>query len=175
MKPKRTAWNKGLKASPEVRAKLSASHKGHRLTTEQKIKIGLKIKGRKHTPEAIQRMKVVQGNRSLEWKNNIADAKLGRNNPAYGKKGVLSHRWKGGITPKNLAIRNSPEAQQWRLAVFERDDFTCQSCGVRGGKLHAHHILAFSKFPEHRFDIKNGLTLCVSCHKKTDNYAGRVQ
>lgn len=26
-----------------------------------------------------------------------------------------------------------------------------------------------------RTDIKNGMTLCVPCHKKTDNYAGRVK
>lgn len=60
------------------------------------------------------------------------------------------------------------------LAVFQRDNFTCQGCKQRGGRLHAHHILAFSQFPEHRFDVSNGLTLCKECHKKTDNYAGRI-
>lgn len=161
--------------SDEHRKNLSIAHIGYKHTSEQKAKISAKIKGRRHSPEAIERMRIAQSNRSVEWKNNIADAKSGIKNPAYGKKGALSPKWKGGITPKNLAIRNSPKAQQWRLAVFERDDFTCQACDMRGGKLHAHHILAFSKFPEHRFDIKNGITLCVPCHKKTDNYAGRVQ
>ena len=89
--------------------------------------------------------------------------------------GAENAAWKGGITPINAALRSSYEMTQWRLAVFERDEFTCQACHVRGGKLHAHHILAFSKFPDHRFDVKNGLTLCVDCHKKTDNYAGRAK
>jgi hypothetical protein len=174
MPKKRTAWNKGKRWSVEVRHKLSESHKGQKLTEEQKKKIGNSIRGRKHTPEAIERMKVAQGSRSPEWREKIAFAKLGSKNPLYGKKGILAPQWKGGITPVNAAIRNSPQMAQWRLSVFERDDFTCQGCGIRGGKLHAHHILAFSRFPEHRFDVSNGLTLCPECHRKTDNYAGKA-
>ena len=85
--------------------------------------------------------------------------------------GEKNPRWKGGITPENIKIRQSFEMKQWREAVFTRDDYICQHCEERGGKLHAHHIKFFSTHPELRTDITNGLTLCVDCHKKVHAYA----
>ena len=73
--------------------------------------------------------------------------------------------WRGGITPINYAIRESLEYKEWRSSVFERDNYTCQVCGEIGGKLEADHIKMFSKFPELRFELSNGQTLCKSCHK----------
>lgn len=173
IRPK-TIWNKGKKFSLEYRKKLSDAHKGYKLPKAQKIKIGLAIKGRKHSPEAIERMRAAQANRSDTWRRNIAKGKEGPKNPLYGKKGPLAPQWKGGITPKNIAIRNSRKFQTWRKKVFKRDNYSCRGCGMKGGVLHAHHILAFSRFPKQRFVIKNGLTLCQDCHRKTDNYAGRA-
>ena len=83
--------------------------------------------------------------------------------------GEVHHNWKGGITPAVRKIRNSRKYAIWRSAVFENDDFTCQDCGERGGKLEAHHIKPFSKFPELRLVVLNGKTLCIKCHKKTPN------
>ena len=53
----------------------------------------------------------------------------------------------------------------WRARVFENNNYTCQICGVRGGKLNAHHLNSWDSFPEERFDIDNGITLCEDCHK----------
>lgn len=87
--------------------------------------------------------------------------------------GANSYSWKGGITPKNQAIRTSTKYKQWRTAVFTRDDYTCQRCFIKGTKLHAHHIKTFSKYPDLRFKVSNGLTLCVPCHSMTDTYAAK--
>ena len=74
--------------------------------------------------------------------------------------------WKGGITDGSQAIRNSAEYKEWRTAVFSREDYTCGRCKQKGGRLEAHHLLAFARYPELRLDISNGVTLCKSCHHK---------
>lgn len=91
-----------------------------------------------------------------------------------GKKGAENTAWKGGITPLNAQIRKSQEYILWRTAVFMRDDYTCTKCGDKGVRLQADHIKPFSLFPELRFAIDNGRTLCVPCHRETETYGGRI-
>lgn len=80
-------------------------------------------------------------------------------------------RW---ITDRQLVkFRPRYEMTLWRITVFERDNYTCQTCGVRGGRLQAHHIFGYKQFPEKRWDLQNGITLCESCHKKTNNYGSK--
>lgn len=60
-----------------------------------------------------------------------------------------------------------------RKSVYSRDDYTCQICGVRGGKfgnseVHAHHITPLSEGGSH--NLSNLVTLCESCHSSQHNY-----
>jgi 5-methylcytosine-specific restriction endonuclease McrA len=62
--------------------------------------------------------------------------------------------------------RQTLQYKEWRTKVFQRDEYTCQHCGQVGGELNAHHIKPFAKYKKLRYDVKNGLTLCLECHKQ---------
>lgn len=83
--------------------------------------------------------------------------------------------WQGGKTSSIRKLRNSLEIKAWRKSVFERDDYTCQLCGIRGTYLEADHIKPFATYPELRLDVDNGRTLCRPCHKTTDTFGGRTK
>ena len=126
-----------------------------------------------------QQSRICQRCSIIQQPENSGRFRKGETAPTKGKKntkvgGVNHYRWKGGITPVNEAIRKSLEYRLWREAVFRRDDYTCQECGERGVELHADHIKPFAFFPELRFAIDNGLTLCVLCHRMTSTWGGRV-
>ena len=87
-------------------------------------------------------------------------------------------------TKEKQRIRGLWQGREWRDFVFKRDDYTCQICFKRGGKLEADHIVPFSYILKKNnittieeaiecaelWDINNGRTLCVDCHKKTNTY-----
>ena len=69
---------------------------------------------------------------------------------------------------RELWLRNG--GIDWRIDVFERDDYTCQMCNQRNGRKNVHHILRFVDYPEFRSNINNGITLCIDCHNKTKGH-----
>lgn len=91
------------------------------------------------------------------------------------QQGEKNPSWKGGISPILRRLRASKRFRDWRVAVFTRDDYTCQICKKRGGYLEPDHIKPFAYYPELRFDISNGRTLCKPCHKKTDTYGHKAK
>ncbi|KKM01582.1 hypothetical protein LCGC14_1793010 [marine sediment metagenome] len=116
---------------------------------------------------------------SAMFKSNQTSWKKGNIPWNKGRKSKLSgenhYNWQGGKTEENKRIRNSFEYKEWRKAVFERDDYTCVLCWVRGGHIEADHIKSFSQYPELRLELSNGRTLCQPCHRKTDNFKGRAK
>lgn len=86
--------------------------------------------------------------------------------------GDKRYNWKGGITRKQKRRRGSLYMRLAREACFERDDYTCRACGARGGKLNAHHIWPFQRFPERIYDVGNLITLCKTCHTAFHKAAG---
>ena len=168
------SWSKGKKLSEEHRRKLSISHTGKKHTVETKNKLSLLKSGVKLSEQ--HKINCVNGRREKSgWKKSLETRKKMVDSARRGKD---NHLWKGGITPLNISIRQSSEYKLWRESVFTRDNYTCIWCGARNGNgktvtLNADHIKPFAYFPELRFAIDNGRTLCVPCHKTTNTYAGK--
>lgn len=143
----------GHPVSLQTREKLRKRRLGTKLSEGTKKKISESLKGDRNPMKRIEVRKL------------LSERMKGKNGPG----------WKGGISKPNELARKSMEYRIWRKSVFERDDYTCQECKIRPGNgkkviLQADHIKPFAYFTEDRFDIKNGRTLCVPCHKKTWSY-----
>lgn len=161
--------DRGFWHSENTKKKISNNKIGNSFWTEDSKQ---KIKGR---PSGMRGKK-----QSLEARNKLSQSKKGKKSPKTS--GDKHWKWKGGISSINQNIRNSIEYKLWRESVFKRDNYTCIWCGIKfikgiTGKviLNADHIKPFCDYPELRFSIDNGRTLCVDCHKKTDNYAGKLK
>ncbi len=129
------------------------------MSEETKLKISLSNRGKtKNFSE--QHKQNIRKSFTLEKRKEIAVKHTGTGNP----------NWRGGKTPEILALRMTNKYKEWRSSVFKRDNFTCVTCGDRNVVLNADHILPFATFPDLRFDIDNGRTLCVPCHKLTPTY-----
>ena len=178
----------GVKNSIETRKKLSETHKkigtippsrlGTHITEEHKNILRKSYKGqatcfKKGAPPWCKGTKglVVAWNKGL--KTSLPPWNKGKKNPNLS--GENHWAWKGGVTPINHKIRMSLEYKLWRRSVFDRDGYTCVWCGDKSAEgkkvvLQADHIKPFAYFPELRFAIDNGRTLCILCHKKTNTY-----
>jgi hypothetical protein len=52
--------------------------------------------------------------------------------------------------------------ERWRLTCLARDEYICQNCGATAE--HVHHKKEVDTNPELRYDIDNGVSLCMPCH-----------
>ena len=60
---------------------------------------------------------------------------------------------------------NDPVYKQWRKQVWLRDDFMCKISNFDcKGRIEAHHTLGWRSYPELRYKINNGITLCHAHH-----------
>ena len=150
--------NLGKKQSSEHIAKRVVKQLGQKRSIEQRKRMsvawkpnaGVFRKGHQHSDKAILKIKEARKNQVMP-------------------KGEKCGAWKGGVTPINKVLRSSKEYHLWRIAIFVRDNRRCVWCGSKKD-IEADHIKSFSKFPELRFAIDNGRTLCRECHKTTNTY-----
>jgi hypothetical protein len=139
-----TSWNKGIPISEKQKRILSKANKGR-------------------IPKTIFKKGSAPWNTGKKFSKELCE-KLSKSHIGLTKE--KSSNWKGGITLEHRLVRTSLEYKLWRIAVFTRDEYTCKKCNKRGNTIHAHHLWPFSKFPELRFAINNGITLCKQCHKE---------
>lgn len=87
-------------------------------------------------------------------------------------RGERHYNWKGGDSETYRHARSREmcqvEYKLWRATVFKRDHHACVICGAQR-PLQAHHIHSYRNHPELRLDTRNGVTLCVACHRGIRN------
>ena len=96
------------------------------------------------------------------------------NKPPRVFRGEQHWNWRGGISGQRERDMVSKEYREWRLAVYERDAYTCVKCDQVGGELNCHHILPYSLYPDHRTSVDNGATLCIACHRLFHKEYGNI-
>jgi hypothetical protein len=70
------------------------------------------------------------------------------------------------FTPFIRGPFDRPLSHEWallRAAVFERDDYTCQYCGERGGRLECDHIHPVARGGGS--EMNNLATSCFRCNR----------
>ena len=143
------AWNKGIPQSEEAKRNLSEKLK----VIAKEKNFGRWMEGKKLSLETRRKQ------------SEAAKAVIARGEHNF---------YIDGRTPDNKLQRHSLNYKIWREAIFKRDNWTCQECKLRGVRLEAHHIKSFSLFPELRFAIDNGITVCTLCHAKIDSLRART-
>ena len=96
---------------------------------------------------------------SLSHKGQISSMK-GKSSSYKGEK---HWNWQGGIANKDRMERVR-FLKYFQKKVFERDNYTCQLCGIRGVNLQVDHIQSWADYVKLRFNINNCRTLCAKCH-----------
>lgn len=168
-----SSLGKHWKLSEETKAKMRKPKAAR--TEEHRKNLGEALKGKAPWNK---------GRKGLQRNHNISGLNIKGVSPwNKGLKGFRagerSHLWKGGITPINHKIRSSMEYKEWRKSVFERDGYCCTACGYKREagaerrEFNADHIKPFALYPELRFELSNGRTLCVPCHRQTPSYLNR--
>jgi len=183
---------KGHKVSEETRRKISQAQIGRKISEKTRRKLSEANKGPKHpnwgkhlsedTKNKMSNTKIKQYRDNPEIKIKISNIvkKLWQNKDYIEKHcGEKNPNWKGGLTKREetLAHRLRVELKNWAKKILERDNYTCQKCGVRFREKEAmevHHIKPVSKHPSLVLDIENGITLCKNCHYKTESYGKKL-
>lgn len=179
--------HKGMKRSTETKLNIRASLIGRKLSEESKMKMRLAKLGKKHTEQhkknmSLSMMGIPKPPRTKEHTEKIRLSKVGKPH-ILTQKGLESFiqktsgsnncRWIEDRSKIKIGDRslNDPLQKGWRKAVKNRDGWKCRIADENcSGKLEAHHILPWSQFPELRYQVNNGITLCHAHHprKKED-------
>lgn len=89
------------------------------------------------------------------------------------RKGEKNCRYNPNITDKERETgRNYSDYKEWRTKCFERDNYTCQVTGEKGGRLEVHHLYSYDNNKELRLDINNGVTISKNIHKQFHSIYG---
>lgn len=155
---------KDKKHSEETKRKIGEAHKGKHLSEEHKRKLSEAHKGKKFSEETKRKMSEARKGMkfSEEHKRNMSESRKGK------RMGESHPGWVNG-NYKKQDERNDSAYQDWVRKCLIRDNYQCKICGekyTREHKLVVHHILPWRDYPEERYNINNGITLCQAHHPR---------
>ncbi len=123
--------------------------------------------GRKHTKEELQKMSLVHKN-----KPRIL-TEQGRLSFKEKMSGINNWKWikDRSLLKDDNKDRGGQLSRDWGRNVKFRDSWKCRIANENcSGRPEAHHILSWANYPELRYNLDNGRTLCKKCHKKKTAY-----
>ncbi len=164
----------GYKHSEETRKRLSLSHIGKKQSLEQiakrmanpNVARTLFKKGHSHSPEVLEKLsKSLKG--MNPWNKGLKGWRAGEKHDWMPVGEKHWHYKKDRSTLAKKQERNDGAYIEWRKQVWTRDSYKCNIDNIDCcGKIEAHHILGWAEYPELRYDIKNGITLCHYHHPR---------
>ena|SRR3990167_5607926 len=156
------SWIKGKHHSEETRKKMSES----KLKNPPRAWLGKKLSEEHKKKIRETHIKVGVGKWALgkklseETKRKISESHKGENAYQW-----IQDRNKLKKFSDDVKDRRSYASIDWRKQVWERDNFKCRIFNKDcDGRIEAHHILRWSDYPELRYEVKNGITLCHTHH-----------
>jgi len=128
------------------------------------------MKGKKHSAESKAKMSASRKG-SIPWNKGMKGLWLNRHFDVLNsmQKGEKHPRWKEDRTTLRVNEKKHLDGQyrDWMKSVKDRDNWKCQIADENcKGRLEAHHILNWMDFPELRYEINNGITLCLAHHPR---------
>src|SRR3990167_8440591 len=169
----------GKKHTAETKRKIGLANsialKGKKLSEEHKRRMSLALKGRIFSKETLKKMSeankgrflgIAPWNKGKRWseetKKKMSESHKGKNC------GENHPKW---ISDRTLLVkkqeRNDYSYKNFVKEVKKRDEGICrlQNKNCSGYKI-VHHILSLSEYPEERYNINNGITLCQYHHPR---------
>jgi len=99
-------------------------------------------------------------------KISISKTLKGRRNPEHSKFMIgKKYRYIKDRSKVKTYLDRREDAlhKEWRILVYKRDGYKCRICSS-GSRIEAHHILRWAEYPELRYQVNNGITLCHDHH-----------
>jgi 5-methylcytosine-specific restriction endonuclease McrA len=108
-----------------------------------------------------------------KWLKKLSRWELKQITPRIEAKRQIGNSTRSARKTRALPLTRSPEEIHWRESVLLRDGYTCVFCDS-ANNLEADHIKPKALYPDLKYDIANGRTLCHNCHVKTETYGSKV-
>jgi hypothetical protein len=140
--------------------------KGYKITEETRKKISLAKTGSKYPN---RKTRIITEEMRVKWRENLKKRKPQKGIKRLDITGENHPNWIKDRTQLKKSDRKYLDYSymNWRRNVKKRDNSKCRlsNCDCKG-QLESHHIFNWRDYPELRYVINNGITLCHFHHPR---------